>query len=168
MHISIFHSIKQPLVGHRFGYSMISEETTADGLVAKVAFFNATTLTGGLCNVQIQAGEMASSDDVLRAYAEMAFLPIEDEDIQERIHDALKDDSEKRAAAFTRLKLKELCSEIVDWRDKGLMAPKAAILELKKICAEYIGPAEALGEAERLVSLEAMRFAITVETSSED
>lgn len=167
MHISLFHSIKEPLVGHRFGYSMVSEEETADGLVATVAFFNGTTLTGGLCSVQIQAGEMASSEDVLRAYAEREFRPLEDGDLRERIHDALREDSEKRATEFTRLKLNKLCSEIVDWRDKGLMAPKAAILALKKICAEYIGPAEALVEAERLVSLEAMRFTVNASTPSE-
>ncbi len=167
MHISIFHSVKQPLVGHRFGYSMLSEEATADGLIATVAFINGTTLTGGLCNVHIQAGEMASSDDVLRAYAEREFLPLTDVDTQDRLQEALKVDSEKRAAELTRLKLKELCCEIVDWHDKGLMAPKAAILDLKTICAEYIGPTDALGEAERLVSLEAMRFTVNATIPSE-
>lgn len=160
MHISTFHSIKDPLVGHRFAYCTLAEDPSPDGILAHVAFYNATTMTSGAGTVLIKQGEMPSSDDILNLYRERAFTKLEKDEVAEELSLALETEARQRAPGFVKAHLNELCTDIVDWHDKGLLAPNSAIGRLRKICSEYIGKDEALQEAERLVSLEAMKFVI--------
>jgi len=160
MHISTFHSIKDPLVGHRFAYCTLAEDPSPDGVLAHVAFFNATTMTSGAGTVLIKQGEMPSSDDILDLYRERTFTKLEKDEVAEELSLALDTEARNRAAGFTRANLNELCTDIVGWQDKGLLAPNSSIIRLRTICIDYVGKDEALQEAERLVSQEAMKYVI--------
>lgn len=160
MHISTFHSIKDPIVGHRFAYCTLAENPSPNGVLAHVAFFNATTMTFGAGMVLIKQGEMPSSDDILSLYLERTFTTLERDEVADELSLALTTEARKRATGYVRQNIKELCTDVVDWHDKGLLAPNPAIGRLRKICSDYIGMDEALQEAERLVSLEAMKYVI--------
>lgn len=160
MHISTFHSIKDPIVGHRFAYCTLAEDPSPNGVLAHVAFYNATTMTSGAGTVLIKQGEMPSSDDILSLYLERTFTTLERDEVADELSLALTTEARKRATGYVRENIKELCTDVVDWHDKGLLAPNPAIGRLRKICSDYIGMDEALQEAERLVSLEAMKYVI--------
>ena len=160
MHISTFHSIKDPIVGHRFAYCTLAEDPSPDGVLAHVAFYNATTMTRGTGTVLIKQGEMPSSDDILNLYREHAFTPLENDEVADELSLALTIEARKRATDFARHNLKELCTDLYDWQVKGLLPPNSAVARLRNICIEYNGKDDSFQEAERIVSLEAMKFVI--------
>lgn len=160
MHISTFHSIKDPIVGHRFAYCTLAEDPSPDGVLAHVAFYNATTMTSGTGTVLIKQGEMPSSEDILNLYRERTFTRLENEKVAEELRAALNAEARKRASDYARLHLKELCTELYDWHVKGLLAPNSAVTRLRSICIEYNGKEDSFQEVERVVSLKAMKFVI--------
>ena len=160
MHISTFHSIKEPLAGHRFAYCTLAEESSKAGVVAHVAFYNATSKNSGQGTVVINKGDMPSSDQILSLYQQRDYIQLASEEVAEQLKEALDQDAQKRATDFARANLKEICADITDWNDKGLLAPNSALIRLRRVCGEYIEMDDALTEAERIVSLEAMRFVV--------
>lgn len=158
MHISTFHSIKDPIVGHRFAYCTLAEDPSPDGVLAHVAFYNATTMTSGTGTVLIKQGEMPSSDDIFNLYRERTFTQLESDEVVYELRLALNAEARKRAAEFARLHLKDLCADVYDWKVKGLLAPNSAVARLRSICVEYNGKDDSFQEAERIVSLEAMKY----------
>lgn len=160
MHISTFHSIKDPIVGHRFAYCTLAEDPSPDGVLAHVAFYNATTKTSGTGTVLIKQGEMPSSEDILNLYRERTFTQLENDAVADELSLALTIEARKRATEYARHNLKELCTDLYDWQVKGLLAPNSAVARLRNICIEYNGKDDSFQEAERIVSLEAMKFVI--------
>lgn len=160
MHISIFHSIKDPVVGHRFAYCTLAEDLAPGGVLAHVAFYNATTMTSGTGSVLIKQGEMPSSDDILKLYCERTFTQLESDEVVEELRLALNAEAHKRASEFTRRHLKDLCTDVYDWQVKGLLAPNSTVAQLRSICIEYHGKEDSFQEAERIISLEAMKYVV--------
>ncbi|HHH9443038.1 TPA: hypothetical protein ACP32N_005026 [Pseudomonas aeruginosa] len=168
MHISIFHSIKTPLLGHRFAYGTLAEDYKGNNVVAKVVFFNSTAQMAGMCAVNINNGKMPSSDDILQAYTSRNFTLMDNQAIVQELLTALIRDSKQRAESHTRLNLKPLAEDVLAWRRTGQLQPNSHLSNLARICAEYASAGDDHQEAERLVTNEALKRASTAWSDNEE
>lgn len=159
MHISIFHSIKAPLVGQRFAYGTLAEDYQGNDVVAKVAFLNATAQIGGMATININHGEMPSSDDILKVFTSRKFTPIDNEVILADLDRALKQESSRRAEDIAKLYVRQLAGELLSWRSSGLLSAGSELERLALTCAEYGTAGDHFQEAERLVVIAALQFA---------
>lgn len=159
MHISIFHSIKAPLVGQRFAYGTLAEDYQGNDVVAKVAFLNGTAQIGGLATININHGEMPSSDDILKVFTSRKFIPLDNEVILADLDRALKQESRRRAEDIATHHVRELARELLSWRSSGLLSAGSELERLALTCAEYGTAGDHFQEAERLVVIAALQFA---------
>ncbi|WP_017519965.1 hypothetical protein ACQCLI_32020 (plasmid) [Pseudomonas nitroreducens] len=158
MHISIFHSIKAPLVGHRFAYTMLTEVYEGCDILAKVAFLNGTAGISGMCLVNINKGTMPSSDDILAVFNGRKFARLESEIILNDLCESLYQESRRRAMDMAKLHVRQLAGELLSWQNTGVLGDGTKLEELASICAEYRLAGDHYQEAERLVTTEALVF----------
>lgn len=159
MHISIFHSVQAPLDGHRFAYGTLAEDYQGDDVIAKVVFFNGTAQIAGRCNVNINKGLMPSSEDIIKAYVGRQFTLLDNQAIVDELQTALKAESKKRAQGVAHINLAVLAGEVLHWRQLGCLPESGKFRDLARICAEYTSSGSEYQEAERLVEIEALKFA---------
>lgn len=159
MHISIFHSVQAPLDGHRFAYGTLAEDYQGADVIAKVVFFNGTAQIAGRCNVNINKGQMPSSEDIVKAYVGRQFTLLDNQAIVDVLQTALKAESKKRAQGVAHINLAVLAGEVLHWRQRGSLPESGKFQDLARICAEYASSGYEYQEAERLVEIEALKHA---------
>jgi len=125
-----------------------------------VVFYNGTSKTAGIGTILYEHDGMPSSDDIINLYREQTFSPLKSEEAVTLLREALGTPSQDAALRFAQSNLKEICTEVIDGHEWSLLTPSSAICRLIKLCGEYVGEDNAPEEAERLVSLEAMKYVI--------